>query len=92
MNEPIDIALRRLVWAAFGIICTAPIIWIWSTWVARNDARLIQQMERQSYIALCKEENGVAIHVLNSDKIMCASGSGRSLTAPMRHPLRKGDK
>lgn len=86
-----DLATRRVIWAAIGIACTAPIIWIWSSWVARNDARLMLAAERQAMIEICKEENAVAVLILNSDKLTCVSGSGRSLTSPLRHPL-KGSK
>lgn len=86
-----DLATRRVIWAAIGIACTAPIIWIWSSWVARNDARLMLAAERQAMIEICKEENAVAVLILNSNKLTCVSGSGRSLTAPLRHPL-KGSK
>ena len=89
MRDEIDLASRRLIWAAVGIAVTAPIVWLWATWVARNDARLMLAAERQAMIEMCREENAIAVLILNSDKVTCVSGSGRSLTAPLRHPLGK---
>lgn len=86
-RDELDAASRRVIWAAVGIACTAPVIWLWATWVARNDARLIANMERQAMVAQCRDEHAIAVHILNSDTVACVSGSGRSITAPLRHPL-----
>lgn len=87
-RDELDLASRRVIWAAVGIACTAPIVWLWATWVARNDARLIANMERSAMIAQCRDESAIAVHILNSDTVTCVSGSGRKLFAPLAHPLR----
>lgn len=87
-RDELDVAGRRVIWAAVGIACTAPIVWLWATWVARNDARLVQHIERQAVIAQCRDEQAIAVHILNSDTVACVSGSGRKLFAPLAHPLR----
>ena len=86
--RPADLAMRRLVWACIGAACTAPVVWLWASWVARNDAALVAQMDRAGFVAMCREENAVAVEIINSGTIMCASGSGRRLTAPLAHPLK----
>lgn len=87
-RDELDAASRRVIWAAVGIACTAPVIWLWATWVARNDARLVQHIERQAVISQCRDEQAIAVHILNTDTVACVSGSGRSITAPLAHPLR----
>ena len=86
-RDELDAASRRVIWACIGIACTAPIVWLWATWVARNDAKLLVHMERAAMITQCRDENAIAVHILNSDTVSCVSGSGRSITAPLAHPL-----
>lgn len=90
-RDELDAASRRVIWACIGVACTAPIVWLWATWVARNDARLIANMERQAMVAQCRDENAIAVHFLNTDTVACVAGSGRRITAPLGHPL-KGQK
>jgi len=86
--DQFDTASRRVIWGALGVAVSAPAVWIWATWVARNDARVMHDMERRAAIELCSKQAGVAVEVLNSQTIHCVSGSGRRLTAPLAHPLK----
>ena len=90
-RDELDLAGRRVIWAAVGIACTAPVVWLWASWVAVKDARRLALLDRQAFIAQCADERAIAVEVLNSGTVFCAGGSNRRATAPLGHPL-KGQK
>jgi hypothetical protein len=78
---------RRAVWACIGAAVAAPLTWLWASWVAGQDARRLVHADRAAFVAQCADEQAVAVEVLNTGTVFCASGSGRRLTAPLAHPL-----
>jgi hypothetical protein len=85
---PAGLIARRAVWACIGAAVVAPGVWLWASWVAGQDARRLAHADRAALVAQCADEQAVAVEVLNSGTVFCASGSGRRMHAPLAHPLR----
>lgn len=85
---PAGLIARRVIWACIGAAVAAPLTWLWASWVCAQDARRLAHADRAAFVAQCADEQAVAVEVLNTGTVFCASGSGRRLTAPLAHPLK----
>ena len=85
---PAGLIARRVIWACIGAAVAAPLTWLWASWVCVQDARRLAHADRAAFVAQCADEQAVAVEVLNTGAVFCASGSGRRLHAPLAHPLK----